>query len=134
MKKFISLIICFIMLIALIGCARSNTNKLGLNTDGVKSASVSSLPSVRKGYIFDGEKAEKLVNYLTGLDLKSKFSENPDEYDGMTWVITIEYENGDTAVVDHFGNTFVKNGDGQWFKMNYKQAEQLDTLLGELSK
>lgn len=133
MKKIVSLFICFIMLIALIGCARSNTNKLGLNTDGVKSASVSSLPE-GYNYFFDGEKAEKLVNYLTGLDLKSKFSENPDEYDGMTWVITIEYENGDTAVVDHFGNTFVKNGDGQWLKMKYEQANQLDALLAELSK
>ena len=134
MKKIVSLFICIIMLLALVGCARSSTNKLGLNTDGVKSVMVSSLPSVRKGYLFDGEKAEKLVNYLTGLDLKSNFSENPDEYDGMTWVITIEYENGDTAVVDHFGNTFVKNGDGQWLKMKYEQAEQLDSLLGELSK
>ena len=89
---------------------------------------------MRNGYIFDGEKAEKLVNYLTGLDLKSKFSENPDEYTGMTWVISIEYESGDTAVVDHFGNMFVKNGDGQWLKMNYKQAEQLDTLLEKLSR
>ena len=133
MKKIVSLFICFIMLLALVGCARSNANKLGLKSDGVKSVSLSSLPE-GYSYFFDGEKAEKLVNYLTGLDLKSKFSENPDEYDGMTWVITIEYENGDTAVVDHFGNMFVKNGDGQWLKMNYEQAEQLDTLLEKLSR
>ncbi len=134
MKKIVSLFICIIMLLALVGCARSSTNKLGLNTDGVKSVMVSSLPSVRKGYLFDGEKAEKLVNYLTGLDLKSKFSENPDEYTGMTWVISIEYEDGKNTIVYHFGNMFIKNGDGSWFRMNYEQAEQLDTLLAELSK
>ena len=133
MKKIVSLFICIIMLLALVGCARSSTNKLGLNTDGVKSVSLSSLPE-GYSYFFDGEKAEKVVNYLTGLDLKSKFSENPDEYTGMTWVISIEYESGETAVVCHSGNMFVKNKGGNWFRMKYEQAHQLDSLLGELSK
>ena len=74
-----------------------------------------------------------LVDYLSDLNLNSQFEENPNEYVGMTWVISLEYENGDVLKVYHFGNMFIRSEKGSWYKMTYDEASRFHALLDELS-
>ena len=73
------------------------------------------------------------MRYLTGLNLISDFEENPDQYGGMTWVIALDYKDGTTETVYHFGNMFIRNSGGPWYKMTYEQASAFDSLLAELN-
>ena len=61
------------------------------------------------------------------------FEENPDEYGGMTWRIFLEYEDGYSTYVLHFGNMFIRSELGSWCKMNPDEASRFDTLLSELN-
>ena len=97
-----------------------------------KNITVSSLPA-GYNYAFDGEKADAIVSYLTGLSLTADFPENPNEYAGMTWVIFIEYENGDTETVYHFGNMFIGTEESPWYRMKSDEAIQFESLLERLS-
>ncbi len=100
----------------------------------IKNVFVTSLPeSASRAYSFSGDDAKSVVNYLNSLNLITNFEENPNEYGGMTWVISIEYNNGDTATVYHFGNIFIRANDGNWYKMIHEEASRLDKLLNELN-
>jgi hypothetical protein len=68
------------------------------------------------------------------LDLLSDFEENPDQYVGMTWDIVLEYEDGTTETVYHFGNKFICKSGGPWYRMTYEQASAFDSLLWELNE
>ena len=97
----------------------------------VARVSLSSLPA---GYThaFAGEDAQAIVDYLSDLNLISDFPENPNEYVGMTWVISLAYDDGSTRTVYHFGNMFIRAEDGPWYKMSYDEASCLNELLAEL--
>ena len=61
--------------------------------------------------------------------MSSDFSENPNDYDGMTWVITLKYDDNSELVIYHFGNMFIKVAGGLWYKMDYEEACCFATLL-----
>ena len=92
---------------------------------------VSSLPE-GYNYSFSGAEAKAIVDYLSTLNLESNFEENPNEYTGMTWVISLKYENGDVLTIYHDGNMFIRVKGGPWYKMTYDEASRFDTLLDEL--
>ena len=136
MKRIIVLALTLAMLIAAFsGCSESKDNSsLPVSgKGGIKSVSVSSLP---KGYNYSFGKndADAIIDYLSNLNLISDFEENPNEYAGMTWVISLEYENGDIVTVYHFVNMFICADGGPWYKMNFEEASRFDALLDELSK
>ena len=103
-----------------------------LKEGAIKNASITSLP---KGYAysFDGEAAERITDYISELNLITDFSENPNEYAGMTWVISLQYETGDVLTIYHFGNLFIRAEDGPWYKMTYEEASRFSELLNELN-
>ena len=149
MKKCMTFILTLLLIISFCGCSsqqppNSNTQQPSndktpqmqdvklLKTGAVKRISVTSLP---EGYAYDfsGEDAEAITDYLLNLNLIDEFGENPNEYGGMTWVIAVEYENGDTTTVRHFGNMFIRTESGPWYKMDHEEASHFDTLLNELN-
>ncbi len=83
-------------------------------------------------YTFDEDAAQEIAEYLKGLTLISDFTENPDRYVGMTWVIEVEYESGECGTVYHFGNMFIRAGHGKWYKMVQSEAVELDALIEKL--
>ena len=99
----------------------------------VTAVRVTSMP---EGYDFSftGKEAEKIAGYFKSLDLISDFEENPDEYSGMTWCVTLEYDTGKSLVVYHFGNMFVRAENGPWYMMTYEEASAIDTLIWDLSE
>lgn len=100
--------------------------------DGIIGITVSSLP---KGYdySFSGDDVDVIVEYLSNINLISDFSENHDVYFGSTWVISLQYDNGDVVTVRHSGNKFIQTNNGPWYKMNYDEANRFDSLLDELN-
>ena len=105
MKKFIAVVLVCICVFGLIGCNQQPQQVQGnqlLVEGNVVKIDVSSLPE-GYNYSFSGEDAQAIIDYLSTLNLESEFEENPNEYTGMTWVIALEYENGDTFKIYHFG-------------------------------
>lgn len=92
---------------------------------------ISSLPESENYARFykDADKIEAVQRYLNSLTLTDEFPENPDEYNGMTYVITLTYSTGDEHVYYHFGNMFIRKDDQPWKKMQYEQAAALEALL-----
>ena len=106
---------------------------LGLKDSKVKSAVVTGMIGTKK-YTFEGEKAQAVVDYLKSLHLITNFPENPDEYNGTSWTIDLEYEGGDTVTVWHNANMFIRNPLKPWYRMDYEEAFSFDDLLYELDK
>jgi hypothetical protein len=103
-----------------------------LQAGDVTQVSVTSLPE-GYAYAYEGEDALAIVDYLDSLSLQSRFAENPDEYTGMTWVISLSYADGNTVTVYHSGNMFIRAEDGPWYRMEYEEAERFHALLDELN-
>lgn len=85
-------------------------------------------------YIFIGEEAAAVFDYLTQLNVTSDFPENPGEYDGGGWDITIHYQRDHTLRLCHFGNMFIRIEAGPWYKMDYEEASYFSTLVSELAQ
>ena len=133
MKKAMALVLILILVFALAGCSVSAEEKmLLLKNDGVEKISVTSLPEYYN-YSFSGQDTQAIVDYLSELNLISDFSENPNEYYGKVWVISIEYESGEAVTVYHFGNMFIRAEDEPWYKMTYEEASRFGDLLEQLN-
>ena len=103
-----------------------------LKAGAINSVSVTSLPE-GYAYAISGEVVKTIIDYISELDLDASFTENPNEYGGMTWVISLEYESGDVLTLYHFGNMFIRAEDGPWYKMKHEEANRLGELLNELN-
>lgn len=135
MKKLITIVLVLICVLSIVGCSiqQQQVQDDQLLAEGnVIKIDVSSLPE-GYNYTFDGEDAKAITEYLSNLNLDSKFEENPNEYSGMTWVISLEYDNGEILTVYHFGNMFIRSEKGSWYRMTYDEASRFDALLNELS-
>ena len=134
MKKIIAIVLVCLCVLGIVGCNQQPQQVQGgqLLAEGkVINIDISSLPE-GYNYSFSGKDAKAIIDYLSTLNLESNFEENPNEYDGMTWVISLEYENGDTLTIYHFGNMLIRVKGGSWYKVTYDEASRFDTLLDEL--
>ena len=135
MKKIIAIVLVCICVLGIVGCSQQPQQVQGgqlLAEGNVINIDVSSLPE-GYNYSFSGADAKAIVDYLSTLNLESIFEENPNEYTGMTWVISLKYENGDVLTIYHYGNMFIRVKGGSWYKMTYDEASRFDALLNELS-
>ena len=135
MKKLLTIALAFLCVLGMVGCSQQPQQVQGnqlLAEGNVIKIDVSSLPE-GYNYSFDGEDAKEIIDYLSNLNLQSNFEEDPNEYTGMTWVISLEYDNGEILTVYHFGNMFIRTEKGYWYKMTYDEANRFDTLLDELN-
>ena len=133
MRKITALVLALVLTVCICGCNEHLPQKPKLlKADNIKSVSVTSLP---KGYAysFDGEDAKAVADYLSKLSLIPEFKEDPDHYVGMTWVVSVEYEDGDIILIYHFANMFIRANDGPWYQMVYEEANRFGTLLNELN-
>lgn len=114
---------------------------LGGNNDGqssqgmgnIKSVFMRSLPEGYE-YSFYGAEVKPIVDYISGLHLTPVLEEIPqsDVNLGMTWVISLEYENGEIITLSHCAATYIRAEDGKLYEMVYEEATRLVTLLTEL--
>ena len=112
--------------------ATDSAKLLGLKDAKIKSVNVASLP---QGYdfTFTDDKAQTFIDFLSDMELTADFSENPGELNGMTWVIKLEYENGEAMTLYDLGG-FIRSENNSWFKYEYDYDSPLNTLIWELGK
>lgn len=135
MRKPLAILLVILCVLGIVGCSQQPQQVQGnqlLAEGNVIKIDVSSLPE-GYNYSFNGEDAKEIIDYLSNLNLQSNFEENPNEYTGVTWVISLEYENGDTLTIYHFGNMFIRSEKGSWYKMTFEEASRFDALLNELN-
>lgn len=134
MKKYILLSVIIISLV-LTGCAKNGVAVQGseLLKDGtIERITVSSLPG-GYDYLFTKQSdIQTVVDYVSNLNISQNFEENPNEYSGMTWVIGIYYQDDSKCDIYHFGNMFIRNDEGSWYRMRYEEAEKFAALLDSL--
>jgi hypothetical protein len=104
-----------------------------LNLEYADRAVVTTLPE-GKEYVFDEYGAMKIVDYLNRLSLISNFSEDPNEYAGMTYEILLKYGDGSVTEIYHMGNTFLLVKNHSVYMMDYSQAAQFEDLIESLGK
>lgn len=137
MKRIPAITLTLVMLLAaLTGCVASQNpeisqNKL-LREENVKRVSVTSEPNGYE-YSFSGDNVKAVTDYLSNLHLAADFKDNPNGYVGMTLVVSLEYDNGTSSTIYHFGNMFIRADNGPWYKMDYDEASRFHPLLQELS-
>ena len=130
--------VCFLiaaLLCTLAGCAASQTatGAALVSAEQVAEIQISSLPESEtnlRSYT-SPEKIKAVTDYIDALTLSARFPENPNEYAGMTWVITYVYKDGTKLTLYHFGNMFFRAGNGSWHRMTYEQAAQLDSIISQ---
>ena len=129
MKRALFAVLSFLFL-ALCACSSQKNGSILLDSDeAVSAAEISSLPD-GYSFSFSGDDAGRIRDYLSGLHLKASFKERPETYGGMTWVIRLTYESGKTQTIYHFGNMFIRNEQGRWYKMEYGEAAAFENLIG----
>ena len=134
MKKWIAAFLILVCLLSIAACSGAGAKgKILLKEGAVKKITVTSMPAYY-AYSFEGDAVQPIVRYLSELNLTADFPEDPNLYTGMTWVILLDYADGETLTIYHFGNLFIKTADGPWYKMTYKEAEWFGTLLDELGQ
>ena len=134
MKKMHAIILVCICVLGSVGCSKQPQYVQGnqlLAEGNVVNIDVSSFPE-EYNYSFNGEDVNVILDYLSTLNLESNFEENPDEYAGMTWIISLKYENGDAFTIYHFG-MFIRSEKSSWYIMTYEEANRFNTLLDELN-
>ena len=103
-----------------------------LKDGAITDITVTSLPEGYEYKFSDIAAIQNIREYFDTLHLESEFTENPNEYCGMTWVLKFTYSDQTEETIYHFGNMFVRNANGQWFKMRYDEAEKLDGILADI--
>lgn len=134
MRKYLCVILAVLLLLCAGGCndVDSVPNDLLPGTEGISRITVTSMPESYQ-YSFSGDSAKTLAQCITDMELAADFPEDPNVYAGMTWVITVQYEDGTAVTVYLFGNMFIRAGDGPWFKVSANEAEAFERLLTSLS-
>lgn len=75
----------------------------------------------------------KIVNYINSLNLQ-KPTEDADKYFGMSYIITIYYDNKTSNEYVHFGNMFFKEWNKDWYEIPYEQAEKFEGIYNNIGK
>lgn len=133
MKKIFSISIIIAILIMLSGCGATN-NKLTINnSNNITKITVTTQPGNDKSLKTTEKKNEiiDIINYLNSLDLK-KPSKDAGQYAGMSYVITVYFDDKTTKEYVHFGNMFFKESGKDWYEIPYKQAEKFEDIYRNL--
>lgn len=146
MSSLIKIILCITLIFSTVslfaGCGPSEENAAPpaadrsesgqeqnlISDENIERVDVSSMPG---GYAcsLDGDDAGKIISDISKLHLKSDFPENPDEYDGMTWVLKVRYKDSSETTLYLFGNMFIMAGEGPWYRMDYDEASAIGRQL-----
>ena len=110
-----------------------STTLLGIDKAKVIGVKVSSLPE-GYDYSFTDENAQSVVDYLSNISLSTNISvEDPGQLAGMTWVIRLVYENGDTVTLYDLGK-FIHGEDHKWYEMTYEESQEFSNLIWKLGQ
>ena len=103
-------------------------NGFELNADEIKYIHIQTdLPTVDlKSYSYSD--ILRLTDYFSRLELEDEFSENPDEYTGMAYLLLIKFNDGSQREFVQF-DEFIKELGGEWKKMTREQGRELAEII-----
>ena len=130
MKKLMAVVLSLVCALSLVGCGAKGKSVVVTLPDDIEKITIAwdGGPLTTFSYT-DSAKKEKLVEYFTTLDL-SPTKEDPAQYDGGSWMITISTDS-ETIKMVHFGNQFFMTPTGEWCDMSYEQAAEFKNILKE---
>ncbi len=131
MKRILSVTIALFLYVLLVACNKAEVDKKThpIGNREVVGIKISSLPETRI-YALGGEEAEEIYNYLTNLE--TEYYSTNNDLNGLTYVIVIEYNNGDKKTLYH-SSYLLGTSDG-WYKIkNYKELE-FEKILEKFDK
>ena len=89
MNKVLLAVVVLIFFFSSVGCNKSADTNVELIKKGcIIQVSVNSLSEAYNYQFTDTKSINNFVNYFDFFELSSEHDENPDEYNGTTWVIT----------------------------------------------
>ena len=69
------------------------------------------------------------TDYIHSLTLEDIDSVNLDNYDGLIYNISVEYDDGLVKVYSNLENKLFKVGNLEWKKVDYEQAVKLEQII-----
>lgn len=65
------------------------------------------------------------------MELK-KTTKDPNEYTGMTYIITVYFDDTTSKEYVHFGNMFLKESGKDCYEIPYKKVQELERIYNSL--
>ena len=129
-KSVASFLLIFILLI-LKGCSVTKDKPIIDNTQDIVKISIKTQPGEDRNLksTEDKKHISEIINYINTLDLE-KTRIDVGQYDGMSYVITVFYNNTRTEYI-LFG-TFFMDSEGDWYEIPYKQGERFEDIYNGL--
>lgn len=103
-----------------------------LNKSEIQQINISTLPRLFESVdITSKNQVETIIDYLTSLDtLRTKL--NTDSYSGMSYVIKINFKNGNKRIFNLSGNRFLSEQNVFKYEIPYDEAIKFDTIVANI--
>lgn len=133
MKKIISICLLIVIILTLNGCSTKKDGILPDSTKNIIKITVDAQPGGDSSLksTDDKEKITEIYDYLKALDLK-KTTDDAGRYTGMSYIITLYFDDDTCREYIHFGNKFFKELGKEWYEMTYVQAERFEDIYNSL--
>ena len=107
--------------------------KLGVYNGKIKNVKVYTRPIVTV-YDFSGDDAQKIVDFISELQLISDYEDDPYEYDNEYLEIEIEYAGkGKIEEISQKADKFIASRYSDWYAIDESDGKRLKELISELS-
>jgi hypothetical protein len=139
MKKIIASCLLLVVLLILNGCSTTeektsiDKTKNIDNTKNIVKITIRTQPGNDNNLRSTEDKKQISVvfNYINDLDLK-KTTKDAGQYNGMSYIITVFFEDKKSTEYVLFGNMFFKESGKVWYEIPYKQAEKIEDIYNSL--
>lgn len=130
---------CIFIGLMLVACS-NNTDEINLTETAIaeetisreiKSIKISTLPESEdkeRRYTTE-DKIEKIREHIDSLSWKDVTSENPEDYTGITYIVTIEFDDETTKTYSFFANQFFKFDGIEWMKIKESDVMKLENII-----
>lgn len=99
----------------------------------VTGITISTHPGEERYELSDAKRIKTVTNYLNHLKMEKNSSVDPEDYDGMTSDIQVNYAGGKECMVQHMANQFVQKDGGPWYQLEKEEGLRWDSILEEVS-
>lgn len=134
MEKLLAFLLLCMTIVSISACTSSTytvPKATAAKDKEIVSIAVSTLPESpeqARTYTTE-EKIDAVRSYLNSLTLSEISSEKPEDYVGMSYIISVTYDDNSKKTYNHFGNKFFKIDDQEWKLMNFEQASELEDII-----
>ena len=131
MKRIFVILLAFSTFLIISACSRNSTDFIKyISTESVEKISIQTLPELFSTVeMNDIDEVEKIVHYLTELNIGKAF--NPEPAGGMAYIIDISLIDGTTNRITLFGNSQVTL-DKKTYELSYQEAAAFGSVVGEI--